>query len=55
MEDLERTWNRKFNYPWLFINDVPFTEEFKQKTKARTKAEVRYGMPISEFKPIADY
>lgn len=43
MRDLERTWNHKFNYPWTFFNDKPFTEEFKKKTRAATKAEVRYG------------
>jgi mannosyltransferase len=43
MRDLERTWNHKFNYPWTFFNDVPFTEEFKRKTRAATKAECRYG------------
>jgi mannosyltransferase len=43
MRDLERTWNHKFNYPWTFFNDVPFTEEFKKKTRAETKAECRYG------------
>jgi mannosyltransferase len=43
MEDLERTWNHKFNYPWTFFNDVPFTEEFKRRTKAATHAECRYG------------
>jgi len=42
MTDLERTWNHKFNYPWLFLNDVPFTEEFKKATRKLTKAEVRY-------------
>lgn len=45
MEDLERTWNHKFNYPWTFFNDVPFSEEFKKKTSALTKAETRYGKP----------
>lgn len=44
IRDLERTWNSKFNYPWIFFNDVPFTEEFKRKTKAVTKAKVYYGM-----------
>ena len=44
MRDLERTWNHKFNYPWTFFNDKPFTEEFKKRTRAATKAEVRYGM-----------
>lgn len=43
MRDLERTWNHKFNYPWTFFNDEPFDEEFKRKTRAATKAEVRYG------------
>ncbi|KAI0969741.1 putative alpha-1, 2-mannosyltransferase [Xylaria arbuscula] len=42
MGDLERTWNHKFNYPWTFFNDVPFTEEFKRKTRAATNAECRY-------------
>jgi len=43
MEDLERTWNHKFNYPWTFFNDVAFSDEFKAKTSAATKAECRYG------------
>lgn len=43
MGDLERTWNSKFNYPWTFFNDVPFTEEFKKKTSAATKAQCFYG------------
>ena len=42
MRELERTWNHKFNYPWTFFNDVPFTEEFKRLTKAETKAECFY-------------
>jgi mannosyltransferase len=44
MRDLERTFNRKFNYPWLFLNDVPFTEEFIKKIRAETKAQVTFGM-----------
>jgi mannosyltransferase len=44
MRDLERTWNHKFNYPWTFFNDVPFSDEFKKKTQAVTKAECRYRM-----------
>lgn len=43
MRDLERTWNNKFNYPYIFFNDMPFTEEFKQKTQAITKAKCQYG------------
>jgi mannosyltransferase len=43
MRDLERTFNRKFNYPWLFLNDIPFTEDFKKKVSAETKAKVTFG------------
>ena len=42
MQDLERTWNHKFNYPWTFINDEPFSEEFKRVTKANTAAACNY-------------
>ncbi|MCJ1364020.1 hypothetical protein MMC16_003129 [Acarospora aff. strigata] len=42
MRDLERTWNSRFNYPWTFFNDEPFTEEFKKRTQAETKAKCFY-------------
>lgn len=53
MRDLERTWNHKFNYPWTFFNDVPFSDEFKRKTSAETKAETRYGMLICYYITVA--
>lgn len=31
MCDFERIWNYKFNYFWIFFNDVFFIEEFKKK------------------------
>ncbi len=50
MSDLERTWNHKFNYPWTFFNDVPFTEEFKRRTRAATKAECHYEViPVEHW------
>lgn len=49
MRDLERTWNNKFNYPYIFFNDIPFTEEFKQKTQAITKAKCQYGTVTLTF------
>lgn len=51
MRDLERTWNSKFNYPWTFFNDKPFTEEFKRKTRAATKAKVNYGRVFAIARP----
>jgi mannosyltransferase len=49
MKDLERTWNHKFNYPWTFLNDKPFTEEFKRKTQEATKAKCYYGKDYAFF------
>ena len=43
MRDLERTWNSKFNYPWTFFNDVPFSEDFIRLTRAATNATCNYG------------
>lgn len=29
MRQLEYRWNRKYQYPWIFFNDEPFSDEFK--------------------------
>lgn len=29
MRQLEHHWNRKYQYPWIFFNEKPFSEEFK--------------------------
>lgn len=29
MRQLEFQWNQKYNYPWIFFNDEPFSDEFK--------------------------
>lgn len=55
MQELERTWNHKFNYPWTFFNDEPFTEEFKKATSANTKAECRYELIPKEHWEIPSW
>ena len=30
VKQLEENFNRRYHYPWVFLNDEPFTEEFKQ-------------------------
>ncbi|ESZ96247.1 glycosyltransferase family 15 protein [Sclerotinia borealis F-4128] len=55
MQDLERTWNHKFNYPWTFFNDVPFTEEFKRRTSAETSAECKYELIPKEHWDIPSW
>lgn len=31
MRQLEFQWNRKYQYPWVFFNDEPFSDEFKAR------------------------
>ncbi|ODV88598.1 glycosyltransferase family 15 protein [Tortispora caseinolytica NRRL Y-17796] len=42
MKEVEETFNHKFNYPWTFLNDEPFTEEFKKLTSEATNSTVYY-------------
>ena len=55
MQDLERTFNHKFNYPWTFINDEPFTEEFKTVTRHNTNARCRYEVIPKEHWDIPSW
>lgn len=45
----ESRFNRKYNYPWLFLNNEPFTEEFKQRTSQATNAKTYYGFVDSSM------
>lgn len=46
--EVEYRFNRKFNYPWIFLNDVPFTAEFKQGVRKMTRAPVYFGLVPKE-------
>jgi alpha 1,2-mannosyltransferase len=39
----ESTFNHKFQYPYVFLNDVPFNENFKQNVKKLSKSEMKFG------------
>lgn len=30
IKELEDRFNKRFGYPWLFLNEVPFSNEFKE-------------------------
>ncbi|KAI1982393.1 putative mannosyltransferase ktr4 [Ophidiomyces ophidiicola] len=55
MKELERTWNSKFNYPWTFFNDQPFSDEFKKRTQAETKAKCNYELVPKEHWDAPDW
>lgn len=39
MRQLEFQWNRKYNYPWIFFNDEPFSDEFKVRQRLQLKRD----------------
>ncbi|KAJ2019278.1 alpha-1,2-mannosyltransferase ktr1 [Coemansia sp. RSA 455] len=43
MRQIEDRFNSRYNYPYIFVNDVPFTEEFKQGVSDLTKAHIEFG------------
>lgn len=44
MRQLEDRFNRRYHYDWVFLNDVPFTEEFKEATTLMASGEAKYSM-----------
>ncbi|KAG1732979.1 glycolipid 2-alpha-mannosyltransferase-domain-containing protein [Suillus lakei] len=64
LDGLEANFNHKFKYPWMFLNDEPFSYRFKRHTvlqfsavdsscifrrvKALTGADVSFGLIPSE-------
>jgi alpha 1,2-mannosyltransferase len=44
VKELERSFNSKFQYPYLFLNDVEFSQEFKIKISSLTNATVEFGL-----------
>jgi alpha 1,2-mannosyltransferase len=41
---LEDRFNRHFNYPWMFLNEEPFDDEFKRRISLLTRANVTYAL-----------
>ncbi|KAF9390520.1 alpha 1,2-mannosyltransferase 2.4.1 [Podila verticillata] len=44
MRQLEQTFNSRHGYPYIFLNNVPFTDHFKTHIQAMTKAKVHFGL-----------
>lgn len=43
IRQIEDRFNRNYHYPWVFLNDVPFTQEFIDVTSALISGETKYG------------
>ncbi|KDQ51800.1 glycosyltransferase family 15 protein [Jaapia argillacea MUCL 33604] len=50
MREAEDRFNKKFGYPWVFLNEEPFTDEFKKRISVLTDAPVHFGqIPASHW------
>ncbi|KAI8090077.1 nucleotide-diphospho-sugar transferase [Gilbertella persicaria] len=55
MRYLEDRFNHKYHYPWIFLNEEPFTEEFINMTQMMTTAKVHYGLVPKEHWSYPDW
>ncbi|KAI0369122.1 glycosyltransferase family 15 protein [Pilatotrama ljubarskyi] len=44
VKELEQRFNRHYGYPWLFLNEVPFSSEFKQQISSAVSGSVSFGL-----------
>ncbi|KAJ6260147.1 LOW QUALITY PROTEIN: hypothetical protein Dda_4370 [Drechslerella dactyloides] len=54
MKQIEDRFNHKYHYPWTFLNDVPFTDEFIRETTKRASGKTEYGLIPKEHWSIPD-
>ncbi|TBU02170.1 glycolipid 2-alpha-mannosyltransferase, partial [Hamiltosporidium magnivora] len=43
IKNFEEIFNKQYNYPYVFLNDNDFTEEFKSKIKSVVSSTVEFG------------
>lgn len=43
IRQIEDRFNRKYHYPWIFLNDVPFTQEFMDIVDGLISGETKFG------------
>lgn len=48
MRQIEDRFNHQFHYPWVFLNDEPFTQEFRLLTAGMASGDVEYGLIDNE-------
>jgi hypothetical protein len=50
MKNIEERFNQNYRYPWTFLNDEPFSDDFKVQTSRIASGEVKYGLiPHNEW------
>jgi len=57
LSEFENRFNRKYEYPYVIVNDVEFTEEFKREISSVTRSKIEFGTVPKEhwaFPPWVD-
>lgn len=44
IRQMEDRFNRHYGYPWVLLNEEPFTEEFKERVRVLTDAPIHFGL-----------
>ncbi|CAR28639.1 hypothetical protein ZYGR_0S02730 [Zygosaccharomyces rouxii] len=52
---VEKKFNKKFHYPWVFMNEKKFTDEFKREVSQATSGEVEFVLIPEEYWSYPDY
>ncbi|KAJ2808530.1 hypothetical protein H4R20_000833 [Coemansia guatemalensis] len=55
LRKLEQRFNNRFHYPYLFLNDKPFSKEFMQKVAASTTSNVTFARIPSDHWSMPDF
>jgi alpha 1,2-mannosyltransferase len=48
MKQFEKNFNSKYNYPYIFMNDVEFSDHFKKTVSSLTQSKVEFGLISKE-------
>lgn len=55
MQMMEDRFNKKFNYPWVFLNNEPFDDKFKEWTTGLASGKTYYGELTQEMWGYPDW
>ncbi|OCH94995.1 glycosyltransferase family 15 protein [Obba rivulosa] len=44
MKQMEDRFNKQYKYPYVFLNEAPFTTEFQERIRTLTDAQVEFGL-----------
>lgn len=55
MQMMEDRFNHKFHYPWVFLNNEPFDDKFKEWTTGISSGKTHYGELTKEMWGYPDW